>query len=240
MLERATPITVVDSSWRRKYFAAIIYIGVTLERSNAFHRSLKFIHGSCRPKAFPSMSLVEDTPNENKAMIFLRKIGKVGGASNKNFINAIGVDEGSVGKSPVVQGQAQKNLRKIKDAYQECTVSGIIDDLTEAFPYTSSGTQWIGITDRVMGGASNGIVKREIVGGRLANILTGSVSLANNGGFIQMATDLSIFPERSLTVDASAFHGIEIDVFNDGDLPRKKFNVSHLLFINASLLHCYC
>lgn len=131
-------------------------------------------------------------------------------------------------------------MRKIKEAYQECTISGIIDDLTEAFPYTSSGTQWIGITDRVMGGASNGIVKREIVGGRLANILTGSVSLANNGGFIQMATDLSIFPERSLTVDASAFHGIEIDVFNDGVLPRQKFNVSHLLVIDASLLHCYC
>ena len=42
--------------------------------------------------------------NENKSMTFLRKIGKVGGASNKNFINAVGVDEGSVGKSPVVQG----------------------------------------------------------------------------------------------------------------------------------------
>lgn len=109
MVDRATPITVVDSPWRRKYFVAImLHIGVTLERSNAFHMSFNFIHGSCRPIAFLTMSLVEDTPKENKAMTFLRKIGKVGGASNKNFINAIGVDEGSVGKSPLVQGRAQK------------------------------------------------------------------------------------------------------------------------------------
>jgi hypothetical protein len=116
-------------------------------------------------------------------------------------------------------------MRKSKDAYKECTISGVIDDMTESFPFTSSGTQWYGITDRVMGGLSNGSLKRETVEGRLANILTGRVSLANNGGFIQMATDLSIFPAKSLTVNASAFDGIEIDVLYDGDNPQQNFNV---------------
>jgi len=175
-----------------------------------------------------SMSLVDKDHQhkENKAMSFLRKIGKVGGAANKSFINAIGVDEGSVGKSSVVQGDSlSQPMRKSKDAYKECTISGVIDDITEAFPFTSSGTQWYGITDRVMGGLSNGTLKRETVEGRLANVLTGGVSLANNGGFIQMATDLSISPAISLTVDASSFDGIEIDVLYDGEKPQQSFNI---------------
>ena len=36
--------------------------------------------------------------NDNKAMAFLRKIGKVGGAANQDFTNAMGVDEGTAGK----------------------------------------------------------------------------------------------------------------------------------------------
>jgi len=76
-----------------------------------------------------------------------------------------------------------------------------------------------------MGGVSDGFLKRDTVQGRLANVLTGHVSLANNGGFIQMATDLSLFPSSSLTVDASAFDGIELDVLYDGDAPKQTFNV---------------
>ncbi len=60
-----------------------------------------------------SMSLLDKDHHhkENKAMSFLRKIGKVGGAANKSFINAIGVDEGSVGKSSVVQGDSLSQVR---------------------------------------------------------------------------------------------------------------------------------
>lgn len=36
--------------------------------------------------------------SENKAMSFLKKIGKVGGAANKDFALAVGIDEGG-GKS---------------------------------------------------------------------------------------------------------------------------------------------
>ena len=41
---------------------------------------------------------------DNKAMAFLRKIGKVGGAANKDFRFAIGIDEGTAGKTPASGG----------------------------------------------------------------------------------------------------------------------------------------
>jgi hypothetical protein len=36
---------------------------------------------------------------DNKSMAFLKKIGKVGGAANKDFRYAIGIDEGPAGKT---------------------------------------------------------------------------------------------------------------------------------------------
>jgi len=162
----------------------------------------------------PTTTISRTPPKEdNKAMAFLRKMGKVGGAANKNFVNAVGADEGAVGKVAPATGGGMAGLKKAKAAYQECTTTGIIDDLTESFPLTSSGTQWRGISDRIMGGLSNGIIQRhENIQGRVCNLLTGTVSLANNGGFIQMATDLSLDPSKSLTVDASEYEGIELDV----------------------------
>ena len=97
--------------------------------------------------------------------------------------------------------------------------------MSEPFPFTSSGSQWVGITDRVMGGVSTGSITREVIQGKECNVLRGQVSTKNNGGFIQMATDLSIFPAISLTVDASSFDGIEIDALYDGDKPQQSFNI---------------
>jgi len=126
-------------------------------------------------------------------------------------------------------------LKKQLSAYQDCTVSGIIDDLSEPFPTTSSGTQWRGISDRVMGGVSDGTLERkEIVTNDdicetriMANVLEGMVSLENNGGFIQMATDLALDPSRSTTVDASKYSGIELTVLhnNTPSLSPESFNV---------------
>jgi hypothetical protein len=149
------------------------------------------------------------TEKENKSMAFLRKIGKVGGAANKNFVNAVGSDEGSTGRQP----PEQRKLQKQKKASTECVVSGVIDDLTADFPLTSSGTEWRGISDRVMGGVSNGfIVREEDLEGRPAIVLKGHVSLANGGGFIQMVTDLALDPANLNAVDASEYDGIELDV----------------------------
>ena len=96
------------------------------------------------------------TNEDNKAMAFLRKIGKVGGVANVDFKNAVGVDEGPAGKTKATAGM--KQVRKTKSAYTPVTVNGVIDDLSEPFPVTSSGTQWAGFTDQVMGGRSSGKV----------------------------------------------------------------------------------
>eukprot|EP00565_Helicotheca_tamesis_P009595 CAMPEP_0185729496 /NCGR_PEP_ID=MMETSP1171-20130828/6216_1 /TAXON_ID=374046 /ORGANISM="Helicotheca tamensis, Strain CCMP826" /LENGTH=316 /DNA_ID=CAMNT_0028398355 /DNA_START=39 /DNA_END=989 /DNA_ORIENTATION=+ len=160
---------------------------------------------------------------DNKAMAFLRKVGRVGGAANKSFVNAVGSDEGSTGRQPAAKRQSQ-GMAKSKAAYQECTKSGVVDDLSEMFPFTSSGTEWRGVSDRVMGGLSNGFIKRETdLQGKTANLLTGHVSLENNGGFIQMVTDLALDPSKSISVDASEYDGVELEVLCRHE-PRE-FNV---------------
>lgn len=155
-------------------------------------------------------------------MAFLRKIGKVGG--NTDFTNALGVDEGSVGKEATKFGVGTAT-KKALGAYKSCVETGVIDDLTEEFPITCSGTQWAGITDRVMGGISSGTLAREEYQGRMANVLRAHVRLDNNGGFVQMATDLALNPAERSTVDASNFDGIEAELYYDGKEEQEYFNV---------------
>ncbi len=69
---------------------------------------------------------------------------------------------------------------------------------------------WEYVADKVMGGVSRGQMRREAVDGREAARLTGTVSLDNDGGFIQMAFDLG-------PLDVSAWTGIEIDVIGNGE-----------------------
>ena len=90
--------------------------------------------------------------------------------------------------------------------------ASIIDDLSSQAPAASIGTSWQLFTDQVMGGVSTGTMSREVVGGRLAIRMRGDVRLENNGGFVQMALDLS--PDSGV-VDASAWSGIEIDLYGD-------------------------
>ena len=155
---------------------------------------------------------------DNKAMAFLRKMGRVGG--NKDFVNAVGSDEGPAGKA-----SGPSLMTKAPAAFQSCVDSGTIDDMSENFPYTSCGTTWRGFTDQVMGGVSYGRLEREQdVEGRTANVLHGKVSLYNNGGFVQMATDLSLDPFVG-SVDASEYDGIELDVLCQGKDDTGSFNV---------------
>ena len=91
----------------------------------------------------------------------------------------------------------------------------VIDDLGRDNLVATIGTRWQLVTDRVMGGVSDGTLVRETVSGRPALRMRGDVSLENNGGFVQMALDLA--PDGDL-VDASAWTGIELDVIdNDED-----------------------
>ena len=52
------------------------------------------------------------------------------------------------------------------------------------------GADWTMVSDRVMGGVSEGRLTYETVEGRPALRLTGDVRLENNGGFLQMARDM--------------------------------------------------
>ena len=90
----------------------------------------------------------------------------------------------------------------------------VIDDLSQPHPAARNGADWRLVADTVMGGNSEGRMRREVVAGRAALHMTGDVSLANNGGFLQLALDLAPDGEA---VDARAWTGIEIDVFGDGE-----------------------
>jgi hypothetical protein len=72
---------------------------------------------------------------------------------------------------------------------------------------------WGYVADTVMGGVSRGQVVRQEVDGRMAARLTGTVSTENNGGFIQVATDLG----RGGTLDASGWDGLALDVVGNGE-----------------------
>ena len=76
----------------------------------------------------------------------------------------------------------------------------------------ASGDGWRLFTDRVMGGVSAGTLRRETVAGRPALRMQGEVSLDNNGGFVQMALDLTSDGEP---LDARAFAGVELDIWGN-------------------------
>ena len=90
----------------------------------------------------------------------------------------------------------------------------VIDDFSLGHPRASNGATWEMIADRVMGGVSNGQMRREEIEGRTCIRLQGDVSLENNGGFLQIALDLS--PD-GLSMDASPWSGIEIDVLGNDE-----------------------
>jgi hypothetical protein len=84
------------------------------------------------------------------------------------------------------------------------------DDLTAA-----TGTKWRLVTDQVMGGVSEARVRRQEVAGRPALHLTGDVSTANNGGFVQTTLDLRA---DGGTVDARAWTGLQLTVYGNGEV----------------------
>mmetsp|Transcript_2554 Transcript_2554/g.4375 ORF Transcript_2554/g.4375 Transcript_2554/m.4375 type:complete len:279 (-) Transcript_2554:1488-2324(-) len=192
--------------------AVAVVVGIFLVGANGFNLA--------RSDLTRRTALHAQRKKDNKAMAFLRKIGRVGGQANQDFKSVIGIDEGSAGKH---SGGAR--LRKASGAYKSCTETGVVDDMTEDFPFSSSGTRWSAFSDRVMGGLSSGSVAREVCAGRIANVLRGSVTLANNGGFIQMATDLVIPQSKDETVDASDYKGIELDVRSEGPKETETFNI---------------
>jgi Complex I intermediate-associated protein 30 (CIA30) len=80
-------------------------------------------------------------------------------------------------------------------------------------------------SDQVMGGVSMARLTREMFDGRMANVLRGSVKMDNNGGFIQMATNLQ---RDGTSVDVSAFDGVELLV-QSGSPQMESFNVQYVV-----------
>jgi hypothetical protein len=65
-----------------------------------------------------------------------------------------------------------------------------------------------------MGGVSDGRLDKDTVAGRRAVHLTGTVSLENNGGFVQMALDLR--PDGR-PLDASAWTGVALTLCGNAE-----------------------
>lgn len=84
-----------------------------------------------------------------------------------------------------------------------------LDDRSTGTFGASCGATWRCFTDAVMGGLSTGWMSVETIDGRSALGLRGQVSLARNGGFVQMALDLPAPP-------AAGAQGIELDVHGNG------------------------
>ena len=87
----------------------------------------------------------------------------------------------------------------------------IIDDRGSGTLESSLGTSWRMVTDGVMGGVSSGTLLPASVEQRDCLRLQGEVRLENNGGFVQAALDIEDTPAG----DASAYHGIELEVYGN-------------------------
>lgn len=93
------------------------------------------------------------------------------------------------------------------------TPDGLIDDFRSDSGPSQLGTSWRLVTDQVMGGVSTARMQRRELDGRRALCMSGDVSLANNGGFVQVSLALS--PQGRL--DASAFAGVRLSVRGNGE-----------------------
>jgi hypothetical protein len=90
----------------------------------------------------------------------------------------------------------------------------LIDDFSGTDGMSSLGTQWRMFTDRVMGGLSSASSGYEIIDGRRCLRLQGSVSLENNGGFVQVALPLEL---NGRFFDAGDFKGIRLWIRGNGE-----------------------
>ena len=89
----------------------------------------------------------------------------------------------------------------------------IIDDRTTADYHATSGNEWYLVTDGVMGGVSKGRLLPDVVEGRPCLRMQGDVSLDNNGGFVQMALNLS----DDILVNVSDFAGVVLEVYGNAE-----------------------
>ena len=84
-----------------------------------------------------------------------------------------------------------------------------------SFPFNAdSGKYWQYVSDRVMGGVSDGQVTIEQDGEMYYARLTGNVSTANNGGFIQLRSGVSF---ANAEKDGKNLKGVRLNVRGNGE-----------------------
>lgn len=89
----------------------------------------------------------------------------------------------------------------------------LIDDFSADDGRAQNGNRWMGFTDQVMGGRSEGLARLDEIDGRPCLRLTGQVN-TRGGGFIQIALD---FGEGRKPFDATQFEGLELDVYGNNE-----------------------
>jgi hypothetical protein len=101
-----------------------------------------------------------------------------------------------------------------KEPVMESESSFLIDDFSREDGVSAMGNRWRMFTDRVMGGRSSGESVYRIIQGRRCLHLTGSISLANNGGFIQVALPLEV---KGKSFNASGYTGVKLLILGNGE-----------------------
>jgi len=90
----------------------------------------------------------------------------------------------------------------------------IIDAFANGDGLSAVGSRWRLVSDQVMGGVSDGRMTYEEIEGRRALCMLGRIRLENNGGFLQLALDLSL----SGSLDASPYE--DVGLFVRGNAER--------------------
>lgn len=88
----------------------------------------------------------------------------------------------------------------------------LIDDFSRKDGLSALDTVWNSFSDRVMGGVSQGQHRFTEISGKRCIHLTGTVSLKNNGGFIQAALSLN---NQGKPFDAGSYKGVRISVYGN-------------------------
>jgi hypothetical protein len=91
----------------------------------------------------------------------------------------------------------------------------LIDNFSNDGLISALGTEWRGVSDRVMGGVSDVRIEHGNAEGQFFLRLTGVVRLENNGGFVQAALNLN--PSGGV-LDASAYRGLRLTVRGNDQL----------------------
>jgi hypothetical protein len=111
---------------------------------------------------------------------------------NVNFLKLLKIALTILCSVGIAISSGSEPLLKEKGFTMENTKVYLIDDFSKPNGISSLGTKWRMFTDRVMGGLSSASSGYEVIEGRRCLRLQGSVSLENNGGFVQVALPLEL------------------------------------------------